>query len=137
MALLTARARPSGNGRRIPNGTIPKRFRLKTKSPNPFTDLEIKGGDAVQRLSLEELQKALSDTTDDRAEIEREKLKIARERLELEKRKQKERERQNRVRENASGRKSDEGWQWIISLSITAFILILSLAFAIWILTRF
>lgn len=92
----------------------------------------------MQKISLEELQKALSDTpTDGRAEIEREKLKIARERLELEKRKQEERERQNRARENGNGRKSDEGKQWVVALSITAFILLISLAFALWVLVRF
>lgn len=46
-------------------------------------------------------------------------------------------ERQNRARENAPGRKSDEGKQWVISLSIAAFILVTSLAFALWVLVRF
>lgn len=94
----------------------------------------------AQKISIDELKKALhegDEKPDTKTEIEREKIKIARERLELERRKQEERERQNRARENATGRKSDDGRQWVISLSITAFILLLSLAFAIWILTRF
>lgn len=42
----------------------------------------------MPQISLEELHKALSETPDDRAEIEREKLNLARERLNLDKRKQ-------------------------------------------------
>lgn len=90
------------------------------------------------RIDIDELREALGEQKpDEKIEIEREKLKIARERLELEKRKQEERERQNRARENAPGRKSDEGKQWVIFLSITAFILLISLAFAVWTLSRF
>lgn len=90
------------------------------------------------RIDIDELREALGEKKpDEKIEIEREKLKLARERLELEKRKQEERERQNRARENAPGRKSDEGKQWVISLSITAFILVISLAFALWVLVRF
>lgn len=86
------------------------------------------------RIDIDELREALGEKKpDEKIEIEREKLKIARERLELEKRKQEERERQNR----APGRKSDEGKQWVISLSITAFILVISLVFAVWVLVRF
>lgn len=90
------------------------------------------------RIDIDELREALGEKKpDEKIEIEREKVKLARARLELEKRKQEERERQNRARENAPGRKSDEGMQWLISLLITAFILIISLAFAVWVLTRF
>lgn len=90
------------------------------------------------RIDIDELREALGEKKpDEKIEIEREKLKIARERLELAKRKQEERERQNRARENGNGRKSDEGRQWVISLSITAFILLISLAFALWVLVRF
>lgn len=90
------------------------------------------------RIDIDELREALGEKKpDEKIEIEREKVKLARERLELEKRKQEERERQNRARENAPGRKSDEGKQWVISLSITAFILLISLAFALWVLVRF
>lgn len=90
------------------------------------------------KIDIDELREALGEKKpDEKIEIEREKLKLARERLELEKRKQEERERQNRARENAPGRKSDEGRQWVISLSITAFILVISLAFALWVLVRF
>lgn len=89
-------------------------------------------------IDIDELREALGEKKpDEKIEIEREKIKLARERLELEKRKQEERERQNRARENAPGRKSDEGRQWVISLSITAFILLISLAFAVWVLVRF
>lgn len=90
------------------------------------------------KIDIDELREALGEKKpDEKIEIEREKLKIARERLGLEKRKQEERERQNRARENGNGRKSDEGKQWAISLSITAFILVISLAFALWVLVRF
>lgn len=90
------------------------------------------------KIDIDDLREALGEKKpDEKIEIEREKLKIARARLELEKRKQEERERQNRARENAPGRKSDEGKQWVISLSITAFILVISLAFAVWVLVRF
>ena len=86
------------------------------------------------RIDVDELREALGEKKpNEKIEIEREKLKIARERLELEKRKQGERERQNRARE----KKSDEGKQWVISLSITAFILVISLTFAVWVLVRF
>lgn len=90
------------------------------------------------RIDIDDLREALGEKKpDEKIEIEREKLKLARERLELEKRKQEERERQNRARENGNGRKSDEGKQWVFSLSITAFILLISLAFALWVLVRF
>ena len=90
------------------------------------------------KINIDELREALGEKKpDEKIEIEREKLKIARERLELERRKQEERERQNRAREGAKGRASDEGKQWVISLSITAFILLISLAFAVWVLVRF
>lgn len=89
-------------------------------------------------INIDELREALGEKKpDEKIEIEREKLKIARERLELEKRKQEERERQSRAKENAPGRKSDEGKQWAACLSITAFILLISLAFAVWTLSRF
>lgn len=90
------------------------------------------------RIDIDDLREALGEKKpDEKIEIEREKVKLARARLELEKRKQEERERQNRARENAPGRKSDDGKQWVISLSITAFILVISLAFALWVLVRF
>lgn len=89
-------------------------------------------------IDIDDLREALGEKKpDEKIEIEREKLKLARERLELEKRKQEERERQNRARENAPGQKSDEGKRWVISLLITAFILLISLAFALWVLVRF
>lgn len=79
------------------------------------------------QIDIDELREALGEKKpDEKIEIEREKLKLARDRFELEKRKQEERER----------RKSDEGKQWVISLSITAFILVISLAFALWVLVK-
>lgn len=85
------------------------------------------------RIDIDELREALGEKKpDEKIEIEREKLKLARERLDFEKEKHRDRqaEAQNKPPER-------DGRAWVISLSITAFILLISLAFAFWVLVRF
>ena len=85
------------------------------------------------RIDIDELREALGEKKpDEKIEIEREKLKIARERLDFEK--EKHRDRQAEAQNKPPAR---DGRAWVISLSITAFILLISLAFAFWVLVRF
>lgn len=84
------------------------------------------------RIDIDELREALGEKKpDEKTEIEREKLKLARERLDFEKEKHRDRQ---EAREKPPER---DGRAWVISLSITAFILLISLAFAVWTLSRF
>lgn len=84
------------------------------------------------RIDIDELREALGEKKpDEKIEIEREKLKLARERLDFEKEKHRDRQ---EAREKPQER---DGRAWVISLSITAFILLISLAFAVWTLSRF
>lgn len=84
------------------------------------------------KINIDELREALDEKKpDEKIEIEREKLKLARERLDFEKEKHRDRQ---EAREKPQER---DGRAWVISLSITAFILLISLAFAIWTLSRF
>lgn len=71
---------------------------------------------------------------DEKIEIEREKLKLARERLDFEKEKLRDKKRAGDAREKSQER---DGRAWVTSLSITAFILAISLAFAWWVLVRY
>lgn len=83
-------------------------------------------------IDIDELREALGEKKpDEKIEIEREKLKLARERLDFEKEKHRDRQ---EAREKPPER---DGRAWVISLSITAFILVISLAFALWVLVRF
>ena len=87
------------------------------------------------RIDIDELREALGEKKpDEKIEIEREKLKLARERLDFEKEKHRDRQRATEAREKPQER---DGKQWVFSLSITAFILLISLAFALWVLARF
>lgn len=87
------------------------------------------------KIDIDELREALGDKKpDEKIEIEREKLKLARERLDFEKEKHRDRQRATEAREKPPER---DGRAWVISLSITAFILVISLAFAFWVLVRF
>lgn len=84
------------------------------------------------RIDIDELREALGEKKpDEKTEIEREKLKLARERLDFEKEKHRDKQ---EAREKPPER---DGRAWVISLSITAFILLISLAFAFWVLVRF
>lgn len=84
------------------------------------------------KIDIDELREALGEKKpDEKIEIEREKLKLARERLNFEKEKHRDRQ---EARQKPSER---DGRAWVISLSITAFILVISLAFAVWTLSRF
>lgn len=84
------------------------------------------------KIDIDELREALGEKKpDEKTEIEREKLKLARERLDFEKEKHRDRQ---EAREKPPER---DGRAWVISLSITAFILLISLAFAVWTLSRF
>lgn len=84
------------------------------------------------KINIDELREALDEKKpDEKIEIEREKLKLARERLDFEKEKHRDR---LEAREKPPER---DGRAWVISLSITAFILLISLAFAVWTLSRF
>lgn len=84
------------------------------------------------KIDIDELREALGEKKPDaKIEIEREKLKLARERLDFEKEK-------NRDKQEAREKPPErDGRAWVISLSITAFILVISLAFAFWVLVRF
>ena len=87
------------------------------------------------RIDIDELREALGEKKpDEKIEKEREKLKLARERLDFEKEKHRDRQRATEAREKPPER---DGRAWVISLSITAFILLISLAFAVWTLSRF
>lgn len=87
------------------------------------------------RIDIDELREALGDKKpDEKIEIEREKLKLARERLDFEKEKHRDRQRATETREKPPER---DGRAWVISLSITAFILVISLIFAVWTLSRY
>ena len=84
------------------------------------------------RIDIDDLREALGEKKpDEKIEIEREKLKLARERLDFEKEKHRDKERRANKPQERDGR------AWVISLSITAFILVISLAFALWVLVRF
>lgn len=84
------------------------------------------------KIDIDELREALGEKKpDEKIEIEREKLKLARERLDFEKEKHRDKQ---EAREKPRER---DGRAWVISLSITAFILLISLAFAVWTLSRF
>ena len=84
------------------------------------------------KIDIDELREALGEKKpDEKIEIEREKLKLARERLDFEKEKHRDKQ---EAREKPQER---DGRAWVISLSITAFILVISLAFALWVLVRF
>ena len=84
------------------------------------------------RIDIDELREALGEKKpDEKIEIEREKLKLARERLDFEREKHRDKQ---EAREKPPER---DGRAWVISLSITAFILVISLAFALWVLVRF
>lgn len=86
----------------------------------------------MQKIDIDELREALGEKKpDEKIEIEREKLKLARERLDFEKEKHRDKQ---EAREKPQER---DGRAWVISLSITAFILVISLAFAFWVLVRF
>lgn len=86
-------------------------------------------------INIDELREALGEKKpDEKIEIEREKLKLARERLDFEKEKHRDRQRATEAREKPQER---DGRAWVISLSITAFILLISLIFAVWTLSRF
>ena len=86
-------------------------------------------------IDIDELREALGDKKpDEKTEIEREKLKLARERLDFEKEKHRDKERRAEVQNKPPER---DGRAWVISLSITAFILLISLVFAVWTLSRF
>lgn len=86
-------------------------------------------------INIDELREALGEKKpDEKTEIEREKLKLARERLDFEKEKHRDKERRAEAQNKPSER---DGRAWVISLSITAFILLISLAFAFWVLVRF
>ena len=84
------------------------------------------------RIDIDELREALGEKKPD--EIEREKLKLARERLDFEKEKHRDKERRAEAQNKPQER---DGRAWVISLSITAFILVISLIFAVWTLSRF
>lgn len=87
------------------------------------------------KIDIDELREALGEKKpDEKIEIEREKLKLARERLDFEKEKHRDKQRAGEAREKPQER---DGRAWVISLSITAFILLISLAFAFWVLVRF
>lgn len=87
------------------------------------------------KIDIDELREALGDKKpDQKIEIEREKLKLARERLDFEKEKHRDKERRAETQNKPSER---DGRAWVISLSITAFILLISLVFAVWTLSRF
>ena len=87
------------------------------------------------RIDIDELREALGEKKpDEKTEIEREKLKLARERLDFEKEKHRDKERRAEAQNKPQER---DGRAWVISLSITAFILLISLAFALWVLVRF
>lgn len=84
------------------------------------------------KIDIDDLREALGEKKpDEKIEIEREKLKLARERLDFEKEKHRDKERR------ANKPPERDGRAWVISLSITAFILLISLAFAVWTLSRF
>ena len=86
-------------------------------------------------INIDELREALDDKKPDpKLEIEREKLKLARERSDFEKEKHRDKERRAEAKNKPPER---DGRAWVISLSITAFILLISLAFAVWTLSRF
>lgn len=83
-------------------------------------------------INIDELREALGEKKpDEKIEIEREKLKLARERLDFEREKHRDKQ---EAREKPQER---DGRAWVISLSITAFILLISLIFAVWTLSRF
>ena len=88
------------------------------------------------KIDIDELREALGEKKpDEKTEIEREKLKLARERLDFEKEKHRDKERRAAEAQNKPPER--DGRAWVISLSITAFILLISLAFAVWTLSRF
>lgn len=87
------------------------------------------------KIDIDELREALGEKKpDEKIEIEREKLKLARERLDFEKEKHRDKERRAETQNKPPER---DGRAWVISLSITAFILVISLIFAVWTLSRF
>lgn len=87
------------------------------------------------QINIDELREALGEKKpDEKIEIEREKLKLARERLDFEKEKHRDKERRAEAQNKSPER---DGRAWVISLSITAFILVISLTFAFWVLVRF
>ena len=86
-------------------------------------------------INIDELREALGEKKpDEKIEIEREKLKLARERLDFEKEKHRDKERRAEAQNKPPER---DGRAWVISQSITAFILLISLAFAVWKISRF
>lgn len=87
------------------------------------------------RIDIDEFREALGEKKpDEKIEIEREKLKLARERLDFEKEKHRDKERRAEAQNKPQER---DGRAWVISLSITALILVISLIFAVWTLSRF
>lgn len=87
------------------------------------------------RIDIDEFREALGEKKpDEKIEIEREKLKLARERLDFEKEKHRDKERRAGAQNKPQER---DGRAWVISLSITALILVISLIFAVWTLSRF